>query len=66
MLEALHQIDLALNSLTPKARQVFLLSQLQELTYSEISAQLAMPVITVRRYMTQAMRACWLAADLQA
>src|SRR5450830_57382 len=54
VLEALQQIDLALNSLSPKARQVFLLSQLQELTYSEISAQLAMPVITVRRYMTQA------------
>jgi len=66
VLEALQQIDLALSSLTPKVRQVFLLSQLQELTYSEISAQLAMPVITVRRYMTQAMRACWLAADLQA
>lgn len=66
VLEALQQIDLALNSLTPKARQVFLLSQLQELTYREISEQLALPVITVRRYMTQAMRACWLAAEAQA
>ncbi|MFL9926417.1 sigma-70 family RNA polymerase sigma factor [Herbaspirillum lusitanum] len=63
VLEALQQIDLALSSLKPKARQVFLLSQLQELTYSEISEQLALPVITVRRYMAQAMRACWLAAE---
>ena len=65
VLEALQQIDLALNSLPSKVRQVFLLCQLQELTYREISEQLAMPVITVRRYMTQAMRACWLAAELE-
>lgn len=63
VLEALQQIDAVLGSLKPKVRQVFLLSQLQELTYREISEQLELPVITVRRYMTQAMRACWLAAE---
>ncbi|MCA1326885.1 sigma-70 family RNA polymerase sigma factor [Herbaspirillum sp. alder98] len=63
ILEALHQIDAVLGSLKPKVRQVFLLSQLQELTYREIGEQLDLPVITVRRYMTQAMRACWLAGE---
>ncbi len=63
MLEALQLIDTVLGKLKPKVRQVFLLSQLQELTYREISERLDLPVITVRRYMTEAMRACWLTAD---
>jgi RNA polymerase sigma-70 factor (ECF subfamily) len=59
--EALELIDRALDGLPVKARQVFLLNQLQELSYREIAAQLGMPVITVRRYMKQAIRACCLA-----
>jgi RNA polymerase sigma factor (sigma-70 family) len=64
ILETLQLIDAVLGSLKPKVRQVFLLSQLHELNYREIGEQLDMPVITVRRYMTEAMRACWLAAEL--
>jgi RNA polymerase sigma-70 factor (ECF subfamily) len=65
VLETLQQIDAVLGELKPRVREVFLLSQLQELNYREIAERMDMPVITVRRYMTQAMRACWLAADLQ-
>ncbi|MBP0599799.1 sigma-70 family RNA polymerase sigma factor [Herbaspirillum sp. LeCh32-8] len=65
VLEALQQIDTVLSGLKPRVREVFLLSQLHELTYSQIGERLGMPVITVRRYMTQAMRACWLAAEPQ-
>jgi len=60
VMEALEQLDRALDALPFRVKQVFLLNQLQELTYSEISAQLSMPVITVRRYMKQAIRACCL------
>nr|WP_076593883.1 sigma-70 family RNA polymerase sigma factor [Herminiimonas arsenitoxidans] len=63
VLEALEQIDRALAAIPVKAKQVFLLNQLQELTYSEIAAQLLMPVITVRRYMKLAICACCTAAE---
>lgn len=62
VLEALAQIDRALAAIPVKAKQVFLLNQLQELTYAEISAELKMPVITVRRYMKLAICACCEAA----
>jgi RNA polymerase sigma factor (sigma-70 family) len=63
VLEALQQIDVILGTLKPRVREVFLLSQVHELTYREIGERLKMPAITVRRYMTQAMRACWLAGE---
>jgi RNA polymerase sigma-70 factor (ECF subfamily) len=63
VLEALEQIDRALVAIPARARDVFLLSQLQELSYQEISAQLEMPVITVRRYMKLAIIACCEAAQ---
>lgn len=58
--EALDVMDRALGRLPARVRQVFLLNQLQELTYREIAGRLGMPVITVRRYMKQAIRACCL------
>jgi RNA polymerase sigma-70 factor (ECF subfamily) len=58
--EALELIDHALGRLPPRVRQVFLLNQLHELTYREIAVRLRMPVITVRRYMKQAICACCL------
>lgn len=58
VLEALDLMDRMLGRLTPRVRQVFLLNQLHELNYREISAKLGMPVITVRRYMKQAILAC--------
>src|SRR5690606_35720115 len=59
--ESLEQLDCTLAAISPKARQVFLLSQLHELTYAEISTHLGIPVITVRRYMKLAIQACCLA-----
>jgi RNA polymerase sigma-70 factor (ECF subfamily) len=61
VMDALQQIDAILGTLKPRAREVFLLNQIHELSYREIGERLGMPVITVRRYMAQAMRACWLA-----
>lgn len=61
VLEALQQIDAVLGALKPRVREVFFLNQLHALSYREIGEQTGMPVITVRRYMAQAMRACWLA-----
>lgn len=58
VLEALAQVDLMLAALPEKVKQVFLLNQLQEMTYAEIAAQLDMPIITVRRHMKRALQAC--------
>jgi len=58
VIEALMHIDRALQRLPPKARQAFLYSQLDELSYSEIAARIGTSVITVRRYMKQAITLC--------
>ena len=58
LFETLEQIDCALDCLPHKAKQVFLLNQLQEMTYAEIADNLGMPIITVRRYMKKAIEAC--------
>jgi RNA polymerase sigma-19 factor, ECF subfamily len=61
LLEVLSQIDTVLQTVSKQGRHVFLLNQLQDLTYREISIQLDMPLITVRRHMQRAIRACYLA-----
>ncbi|MNL40015.1 putative RNA polymerase sigma factor FecI [compost metagenome] len=58
VIDALMHIDRALQHLPPKARQAFLYSQLDELSYSEIAARIGTSVITVRRYMKQAITLC--------
>lgn len=58
VIEALLQIDRLLAGLAPATRQVFLLAQLDGLTLAQISAQMAMPVITVRRHIHKALVAC--------
>jgi RNA polymerase sigma-70 factor (ECF subfamily) len=58
VLEALNQLDKILYSLEPISRQVFLLSQLRQFTYQEISEQMHMSVMTVRRHMKKAILAC--------
>ena len=52
------QIDRALQRLPARARQVFLLSQLHELTYPQIAERLGVSAITVRRCMKQAVTLC--------
>ncbi len=60
-IEALMRIDAMLNALLPKVRDVFLMSQFDGLTYSEIAARQGIAVATVRKYMLKAMQACYAA-----
>lgn len=62
VLETLLTIDRLLDGLAPKARQAFLMSQLDGLTYAQISAELGVSVSRVRQYMAQALTRCYLAA----
>ncbi|AST34750.1 sigma-70 family RNA polymerase sigma factor [Ralstonia solanacearum] len=61
VLEALATIDRLLDGLPVKARTAFLYSQLDGLTYPEIAERLNVSVRMVQKYMTQAMRLCYLA-----
>lgn len=59
-LEALMQVDRMLDALAPKARQAFLMSQLDGMTYAAIGAQLQVSERMVKKYMAQAMLQCML------
>lgn len=61
ILESLHEIDRMLDGLPPKAREAFLLSQLEGLGYSDIGARLGVTVRTVKRYMATAFMQCLMA-----
>jgi len=61
LLEALTTIDRVLDGLPAKARTAFLYSQLDGLTYPEIAERLDVSVRMVQKYMTQALRLCYLA-----
>lgn len=56
LLETLETIAQALEGLPLKARQTFLLSQLDGLTYHAIAEELGISHSTVRRHMTEAFR----------
>ena len=47
-----------LREMPDRARQTFLLSQLDGLTYAQIAAQLGVSLITVKRDMRDAFLAC--------
>ncbi len=59
LLQTLMQIDLMLDGLKPKVRQVFLMSRLDGLTYIAIAEQMAMSLSSVEKYMAQAMLHCY-------
>ena len=61
ILETLATIDRVLDGLSVKARSAFLYSQLDGLTYPEIAERLEVSVRMVQKYMTQALRLCYLA-----
>lgn len=63
ILEALHEIDAALNALPVRARQAFLLAQLEHLPYEEIAQRLQVSVRTVQRYIVQGYEQCLLASS---
>jgi RNA polymerase sigma factor (sigma-70 family) len=54
VLETLLHIDAMLDTLPPRVREAFLLSQLDGLTYSEIATRLSISVGSVRKYMLHA------------
>lgn len=59
----LERIAQALDTLSPRARRAFLLSQLDGLTYAEIAQEVGVSVSAVRQYMAQGLRACLLATQ---
>lgn len=58
ILETLYRVDAMLRGMPARVRQVFLLSQLDGLTYGEIAEQLNVSLITVKRDMRSAFLAC--------
>ncbi|MCY1286408.1 putative RNA polymerase sigma factor FecI [compost metagenome] len=56
--QALEQIALALQGLTPKARSAFLLRHLEGLGHAEIAAQLGVSTKMVQKYLIQALLHC--------
>ena len=59
-LELLQQIDTMLDGLSHKAREAFILSQLEGLTYPDIALRLGVSVSSVKKYMAKATEHCLL------
>lgn len=57
-LEALQQIDHALDGLPAAVREAFLLCQLEGLSYAEIAERLQVSTSSVKQYLTRANRQC--------
>ncbi|UVL65306.1 sigma-70 family RNA polymerase sigma factor [Pseudomonas sp. B21-031] len=60
LLQALVEIDRLLQGLGPKVKQVFMLSQLDGLTYPQIAEHMNISVRSVNNYMAKAMEHCCL------
>jgi len=58
VLQSLHEIDMMLDGLAPRVRQIFLLAQLEGLTYAQIAERLSISVRTVKRDMAEAFEQC--------
>lgn len=58
ILEALHRIESMLRNLPERTRSIFLLAQLEGLTYSQIAEEIGISVVTVKRHMRVAFTAC--------
>ncbi|MFC0710849.1 sigma-70 family RNA polymerase sigma factor [Azorhizophilus paspali] len=59
LIETLVEIDELLHGLSPRIRQIFLLSQLDGLTYPQIASQLELSVDQVQKAMAKAFAACY-------
>jgi RNA polymerase sigma-70 factor (ECF subfamily) len=58
MQQALQRLDSLLAGLAPSAREVFVLSQLEGLTYVQIAQKMQLSDRTVKRYMAQGFELC--------
>lgn len=58
ILEALHRIDAMLASLPERTRLIFVLAQIDGLTYQQVADQLDTSLVTVKRHMRTAFAAC--------
>ena len=58
-LEALVEIDAALNGLPPKARKALLLCKLDGMAYRDIAAELGVSVSSVEKYIAAGLLACY-------
>lgn len=63
VIETLTQIDTMLNTLSAKAREAFLLSQIEGWTYAAIADHLKVSERTIKTYMGQAMLQCLLISN---
>lgn len=63
IIETLLQVDRILDSLGNRGRQIFLMAQLDGLSYAEISRQMHLSVNTVRKHFIRAMTQCLLLMD---
>lgn len=61
-LESLQAVDQVLDALAPRAREAFLLAHLEGLTYAAIAERLGVSMTSVKRYLMQAHRQCFLLA----
>ncbi|KMN05710.1 sigma-70 family RNA polymerase sigma factor [Pseudomonas helleri] len=59
LIETLVEIDELLNGMSPSMREIFLLSQLDGLTYKQIGSQLGMSVDKVQKSMSKAFAMCY-------
>lgn len=57
-LEALQQVDKALDGLPPQVREAFLLAHLEGLSYAVIAERLQVSTSSVKQYLTKANRQC--------
>ncbi|MBZ9781112.1 sigma-70 family RNA polymerase sigma factor [Pseudomonas sp. REP124] len=58
IIETLIAVDKALSDLGARARQIFMLSQIEGLTYQQIATQLKISLTTVKKHMIRALTEC--------
>ncbi|GHC97388.1 RNA polymerase sigma factor [Pseudorhodoferax aquiterrae] len=58
ILQTLNEIDALLDALPPRTRTVFLLAQLEGLSYAQIAERMDIALRTVKRHMAQAFEEC--------
>lgn len=63
ILETLIAIDRMLDSLAPRTRTIFMLAQIEGLTYATIGEQLGISVTTVKKHLTHALTQCLLLSE---